>query len=242
MLQFSLFQSFTNLAHGVFPANYGNTSWHYGNQKTVTTNINTISRKLNINPAKIIITNQTHSSRIRVIKSKLNQNKLLPSTDGLLTNQPNIYLLIKTADCIPLFLFDPATCAVGLVHVGWQGANQGIHLQAIKLLVSNFNSTPEGIIVGIGPGICTQCYTHSEVPEQVQEPKWQKFISHQGPTWHVDLKGFIKFELLAFGIKPEHIEDMNLCTYEDQRFFSHRRSITTHEPEGRFANIIGTKL
>ena len=219
MLQFKSLKSFPNIIHAVFTREFSNVSPHIAAQSIVTVD-------------------QIHSDKIVVVATP--QTKPL-AADGLITNQPGINLLIKTADCIPLFLLDPIHRAIGLIHVGWKGANQSIHTQAVKLMAKHFDTLPGDIIVGIGPAICANCYTSTGQPGQADHPRWRKFITRTGPTWQVDLKGLVKSELLAFGINPNHIEDMNICTYEDNRFFSHRRSLKTKEVEGRFASIIALK-
>lgn len=179
-----------------------------------------------------MILHQVHGHKIVVVDHKT--PKLKQTGDGMITNIPGRLLAVKTADCIPLFLCDKRQKVVGILHVGWRGADQGIHNRAIHLLKTRFHSSPQDIIVGIGPGICKECYTFPQKPSQ----SWGQYVYQQKMFWHVDLKGFIKSELLALGIKPTNIEDMQICTYEDKRLPSHRRSIDTGEPEGRIISSI----
>lgn len=175
---------------------------------------------------------QVHGSDIVIVKSPTSPRP----ADGLITNKSGINLLIKTADCLPLFLYDPQHQVIGLIHVGWQGADKSIHTRAIQLMQANFHTRPEDIIVGMGPAICATCYTFASAPSQADQPRWQKFIFRTGQTWHVDLKGLVTSELLALGVKQ--IEVMPVCTYENKHFFSHRRSRDAVTPEGRNLNTI----
>ena len=45
----------------------------------------------------------------------------IPEADALVTSQHNIALGIFTADCIPIFVLDVDTPAIGIVHAGWRG-------------------------------------------------------------------------------------------------------------------------
>jgi len=179
-----------------------------------------------------VILNQTHGDKIVVIDHQT--PAITQIGDGLITNIPGRALSIKTADCFPLFLYDPKQQVIGLIHVGWLGANQGIHTKAIKILKSKFKSDPKDIIVQLGPGICSSCYTFTRKPTQ----SWGLHTYERKNVWHVNLKGFIKFGLTQAGIESEKITDMNICTYEDRRFPSHRRSRISGEPEDRFTSTI----
>ena len=43
---------------------------------------------------------------------------------GFLTNVPNVTLVTKYADCVPLYFVDPVKKAIGLSHSGWRGTVQ----------------------------------------------------------------------------------------------------------------------
>ena len=179
---------------------------------------------------KISLT-QVHGNKI-IIANQSTPDKV--AADGLITTDPNLILIIHTADCFPVFLSDPVNQVVGLLHIGWRGADTGIHRQALKLMSHHCHSDPQDIIVRIGPGICARCYTFEEKPQQ----SWGKYVYQQQHLWHVDLAGYISSQLLALGIAAQHIHDQNICTYEDPHFPSHRRSRDTHETEKRFISSI----
>src|SRR5574341_657549 len=42
--------------------------------------------------------------------------------DGLVTDQAGVLLTIRTADCLPVLVHDPARGVVAALHVGWRGA------------------------------------------------------------------------------------------------------------------------
>lgn len=253
MLQFKLFQSYPELVHGVFDKSSGNVSPRYGSQAQIKKINETIATRL-LFQSSVVMVNQVHGNKILVLGSS-NVSEIFPrprlryyqvskspkSADGLVTNLPYILLLIKTADCFPLFIFDPKQNVIGLIHVGWRGAVKGIHLKAISLLKTHFNSHPQDILVGIGPGICSRCFVSDKKPQQSDDPRWLKFISQSEKWWHVDIRGFVTQELWKAGITSHHLEVVNDCTYENSHYFSHQRSKITGEAEGRFGSVIGLK-
>ena len=71
---------------------------------------------------------QTHSNKLEKLdKAKpLHNSHLSISADALLTQNPSLALVIQTADCLPIFLFDPQSHIKALIHAGWRGLSSGI--------------------------------------------------------------------------------------------------------------------
>ncbi|HYN19198.1 MAG TPA: laccase domain-containing protein, partial [Actinomycetes bacterium] len=46
--------------------------------------------------------------------------------DGLVTADPEVVLVVLTADCAPVLLADAAAGVVGAVHAGWRGLAAGV--------------------------------------------------------------------------------------------------------------------
>lgn len=241
MLSFNLFRRYLKLSRGVFDKKSGNVSFLYDPKQIVNKNLRKIANKLGFKVASLNSVHQVHGSKILIIKNKTQSVSPDSQFDGLITNVPEKFLLIKTADCYPVFLFDPQKNVVGLIHVGWKGASLKIHHSALEIFTQQFGSRLQDIIVGIGPGICSQCYSFETKPSQAGQNDWQQHITKASGLWHVDIKGYLLDQLEQIGIKSEHIEAMNICTFKNHQFFSHRRSLKTGEEEGRFASIIGLK-
>ena len=165
----------------------------------------------------------------------------IEEADGLWTTQINIPIAIRTADCAPILLVglntkNEAEMLVAL-HAGWRGACAQIAKYGIdKLLEHNFKH--ENIRAAIGPCIGIE---HFEVgPEVLQaaQDSLDAIKEHanintkteaphkMGPRGrpHLDLSGLIKLQLQLLGLKDEHIDKLDYCTYEDRDlFFSYRR-------------------
>lgn len=244
MLRFSLFEKHPQLIHGIFDKNYGNFSPNHDSLNKVEDNVKKLSEELKISPANMVSVNQVHSTNIVNIKSKKEKqliNKRKIDADGLITNLPNTFLLLKTADCIPLFIFDPKNNAVGLIHIGWRGAVAKIHEKAIGMIESNFKSKRNDLLIGLGPSVCAKCYVSTQKPQQTSVNHWRKHISKRSNGWHVDLSSFVLDTLVRCNIPQKNIQITNQCTCESNLWFSHTRSKKSGEPEGRFASILGLR-
>jgi len=154
---------------------------------------------------------QIHGNNIVLVPQTLDPNT---QSDGLITNNPALYLMIKVADCMALGLFDPKQKAIGLAHVGWRGSESGIVKNIVNQMKINFHTNPKDLIVTVSPSI--------------------------GPChYKMDLWKEAENQLIDCGILKENIDNPKICTYESKNYFSHRRSEDVNEPEGRFVTILG---
>ena len=61
---------------------------------------------------------QVHGDRIVRVNEPINS---LEEADAVVTNVPELALLVLAADCVPIILVDPVHRAVGVAHAGWKG-------------------------------------------------------------------------------------------------------------------------
>ncbi len=169
----------------------------------------------NVIAAKEIKTvNQIHSNRI----VQYSENK--ESADGIFTNKKGIFLAIKFADCLPIALMDVREKIVMAIHAGWKGTHLKISKMALEQFIS-LGCKPENIIITIGPHICKNCY---EVKEDVSSKFDNKFITTtKNGKIFLDLSSANKEQFKEMGVPEENIKDLNICTFENEDFFSYRR-------------------
>ena len=77
-------------------------------------------------------------------------------TDGLITDNPEIILVIKVADCVPVYLYEPRSQLIGLVHSGWRGTAGGIVPNTIQLM-REMGANEKEISIFLGPAIGFCC-------------------------------------------------------------------------------------
>jgi hypothetical protein len=180
---------------------------------------------------------QLHGTRVeRVNSPKL--GKTVAAADGLLTNRKGLILFLRTADCLPIFLFDPENLAIGLLHCGWRGAVGKIFFNGIDRMRKDFSTRPENLKVVLGPSIKSCCNFVEEPVFQSLLPEWNGFLFKRGNRYRLDLDGFVRQTILGTGVLPQNISQIKDCTYDDDRYFSHRRSLEKHQPQARFASLI----
>jgi len=163
-------------------------------------------------PAPYVLAHVVHGTRV-VVAHADNRGGVLPETDGLVTKENNIFLVITVADCFPVYFYDPRTKTIGLIHAGWRGISQNIVKEAAKVLERS-SADVKNLLAGIGPGI-REC--HFEVQGDIARlfGTKEKFVN---------LGSVIQRQLIELGIKKSNIEDSGECTYcLDQKYFSYRR-------------------
>jgi polyphenol oxidase len=100
-----------------------------------------------------------------------------PCGDALVTDQAGILLSVRTADCVPLLLVDPARRAIAAVHAGWRGSLERIAEKTVGEMRRAFHSQPEELLAAIGPSIRACCY---EVGQEVVEAFRGSFSRSEG--------------------------------------------------------------
>jgi hypothetical protein len=184
---------------------------------------------------------QRHSAEVFFLEKKPSP-KL--SGDGLVTETPGLLLVIKTADCLPLFLVDTEHRAVAAVHCGWRSTYQKILVKAFEMMRKNLGSKPESILAALGPCIEQSCY---EVGQEVFEsfsqagfPSDSIFLpSEYDGKWHLDLREANLWLLtIMLQIPGNNIFQVELCTYCQPELLSFRRDRVKNK---RLINFVGIK-
>ena len=147
---------------------------------------------------------------------------LVPEADGLLTYTPELAVLVRVADCVPIVLATEERDAVGVVHAGRKGLVAGVAPAAAQILLDRGRGS---VTAWVGPHVCGRCYeldaeTAAEVAAVVPVAA--------STTWKgtpaADIGAGVTAQLEELGVSVHHLSG---CTLEDDRFFSHRRNGTT---------------
>jgi YfiH family protein len=182
---------------------------------------------------------QIHSSRVLCIDSPRNPQMPHQKADAILTNNPDVTLFMRFADCVPILLYDTVQKVVGLVHAGWQGTLKRIAVSAVQELVRNYGSNLDDIWAGIGPSICVDHYeVGTDVIQRVREvfkDEWIWFLRDENQSVKFDLQETNLYLLKQAGINQIEISDIcTVCQKND--WYSHRGE---NGKTGRFGVLIG---
>jgi len=181
---------------------------------------------------------QVHSASVSRGEAPRPANVDHQRADAIITNRPEVTLMMRFADCTPILLFDPVAGAVGLVHAGWQGTVKNVVGAAVEGLQAAYGSRPENILAAIGPSIGPD---HYEIGPDVITQVHQTFgndaaalLPERGIGTHFDLWSANRLLLERAGVR--RIEVSGLCTacHLDD-WYSHRAE---KGKTGRFGALI----
>ena len=182
-----------------------------------------IRKAIGVDDWPLVTAQQIHGKQIAEVRSALRANRgrrgaaSLPATefygcDGLITNQRSVALGIYVADCCAVYIVDPKTPAIGLVHSGRKGTELGVVTIAIRQMMDRFGSDPANMVVQLSPCI-------------------------RPPHYEVDFASEIVRQCRALGVKEIH--DSNVCTACDlDRYYSYRAE---KGKTGRMLALIGLR-
>ena len=143
------------------------------------------------------------------------------SCDALWTDERNVSLAIKIADCLPVSMIDPVHAVVANVHSGWRGAAQGITAATVDAVSRETAFDPRASFAYLGPSIRVCCF---EVGEEVASQFDARYVDRTYPKPHIDLVAFTTDILRVRGFDGDRISDSELCTRCDGSVFhSYRR-------------------
>lgn len=143
---------------------------------------------------------------------------ILEGIDGHATGAAGVLLTITVADCVPVYLIDPAARRIALLHAGWRGTASGMLRAGVELLQAH-GSSPSELLIHCGVAICGRCYeVGSEVFQALDLP-----LPETDGRGLLDLRAVLERQARAYGIS--RISTSNLCSAHDAAdFFSHRAS------------------
>ncbi len=155
--------------------------------------------------------------------------------DAVITQVKDRWIGVRTADCVPVLLYDPMTKTVAAVHAGWRGTVKHIVRQTVELMQSSLGVCTENLYAMIGPSISPESF---EVGEEVAAEFvasgrgdcvicngnvcYRSSMNYSKP--HVDLWQSNAMDLLEVGVVLDRMDCTPLCTYQnDSVLFSARR-------------------
>ena len=147
-------------------------------------------------PVAMVSAEQVHGAGV-VKVSRADAGKTMPQADGLISAESHLTLVVRVADCGPVWLHCRKTGAVGLVHSGRKGTELGIVPATIRTMQKEFGAEPAEMLGLLGPCI-------------------------RPPHYDVDFAGEILRQMKTEGVGE--MVDSGLCTASDpERFYSYRR-------------------
>jgi len=166
---------------------------------------------------------QVHGDQLVTFGSVCEMNR---EGDACLSEHPDIALLVKTADCIPILFFNPERILFGAIHSGWRGLKLNLLQSTIaQLPSSSLVVNVEALHFVIGPHINQ---SHYETGEDVyaQFPLEFSYPVTDSQKRNLDMQAILKTQLIECNIPLQNQTWINHDTFNSNHYFSHRSGDT----------------
>jgi len=193
---------------------------------------------------------QVHGRRVIVIRRGERLPEARPEADVLISDSPDVALVVRAADCVPLLLADRVRGVVAAVHAGWRGTAARAAVAAVEALAHEFGSQPGDLVAAIGPRIGACCYeVGTELVDAFAAAGHERYLidrwfaapppargSQERPRLRLDVPRANVDQLILAGVPEEQVYDCGLCTA------MHLDVLTSYRAEkdkaGRLAGVI----
>jgi YfiH family protein len=192
----------------------------------------TFAETIGVAPEQLQFQRQVHGTVVSVIRDVAPAEE----SDGMITDRNDIILCVSIADCAAVLLYDPEHDVVAGLHSGWRGTVGNIVAVGIEKMSSEFGSRPEQLLAYISACASEHRYVvREDVAGQFPEA-YKKQVSEV--EWVLDIRGYIRQQLLNKGVLATHIECSEACTIGNEAYHSYRRD---RDNSGRMTAFIGLR-
>lgn len=173
----------------------------------------------NFKKENLVFAEQVHGNEVFICPKNLG-GLIKLGVDALISRNKNQILVIKTADCLPILIYDRKKKQVAGVHAGREGLIKGVLPKVIKIL----NTDNRNLLVGIGPHIRKCCYfLRKKAKDVLNKKEILSFIEKRKEKYYLSLTDIAISQLVKCGVKKENIEDLGICTFcNNKNFYSFR--------------------
>ncbi len=217
------------------PYNSMNLGFHVGDDPAaVDRNRMRFARGLGLDPSRLTCPRQRHTGIVSVLDREEQvgsgahtDESVFDPCDGLVTTMENAPILLHFADCLPVVLAGRAggKPAIGVLHAGRQGLEEGVVANGVKAMVENLGVERGSIVAALGPAIAPCCYEVGEMKTHGFRKRFGGDVVVDGAN--LDLAAAAIADLKASGVIAERIHLLDICTSCSDDFYSYRREGVT---------------
>lgn len=175
---------------------------------------------------RVVMATQVHGCRALIVRRGVPVPDARPEADVLVSEDPDVAIAVRAADCVPVLLSDRVRGVVAAVHAGWRGTAARASVVAVETLRREFGSVPDDLVAAIGPSIGPCCYeVGSELVDAFAAVGHERHLIdrwflapppargfRERPRMRLDLAGANRDQLQLAGLSHDRIHSSGLCT------------------------------
>jgi YfiH family protein len=182
-------------------------------------------RDFGFDPRRLCYCVQVHATRVALIDAP-RAGGPLEGVDAVVTDQRQTPLMVFSADCPLILVYDPAAGVLGAAHASWRCTVGQLTARLVQIMGERFGCPAGRLLAGIGPSAGPEQY---EVREDVYHaaaglPQRERLFPRRDGRMYFDLWEANRVLLIAAGLRAENIEVAGICTMSrTDLFYSYRR-------------------
>ena len=194
-----------------------------------------VAASLGVTRDRLLLVKQVHGVEVAVARRGGEHQGSRPQADIIVTDDPDVAIGVRVADCAPILLYDSRKNVAGAVHAGWRGTAARAAQAGVRAVEREFGSHPADLIAAIGPCLGQCCGEigpevieafRGEGADEASIDAW--FTRGQGDRSLLDLERANRDQLVQAGLDPAAIFASGLCTKSNsQRLHSYRAARDT---------------
>ncbi|MEM8738452.1 MAG: polyphenol oxidase family protein [Planctomycetota bacterium] len=172
-------------------------------------------------PTRVWLTRQVHGNALT------GPGQRFAAADAHLSDDPDLAVAVKTADCVPLLLATADGRAVAAVHAGWRGLAPETHVirHAVDALCRLASVPSDRLLAVVGPCVSAERYeVGPEVAARFRSAYPAAVRDDLGPKPHLEIRAVALIQLLTLGLPRAAVQVMPTCTFDHPAdWYSFRR-------------------
>ncbi|HEY2433667.1 MAG TPA: peptidoglycan editing factor PgeF [Vicinamibacterales bacterium] len=178
-----------------------------------------VAASLGLSARRLLLITQVHGSTVAIARRGSVADWKRPEADAIVTDDPDVGIGVRTADCTPVLIHDPSRHVCGAAHAGWRGTAANVVGATVEALHREFGSDPRHLVAAIGPCLGACCGEvgpdvvaafRSGGAEDATLDAW--FTAGEGDRSFLDLERANRDQLARAGVPAEAIFASGLCT------------------------------
>lgn len=232
-----------------------NGDWQTDGWRDADTRKAILQARLDVPVERVFYARETHSGNVFAVRADEAEGRIVHRDerlhlgpeggyDAMVTNLPGIMLCVWTADCLPLFLYDPERHIAAIAHCGWRGVLSGIAANTVDVMTESFGARPERLLAAFGPCICGNCYEVSDDLVECFSERFSPdeigalFVPMGNGKYLLNIKRAVETELLGKGVRAVCIHDTGICSRESAQYASYRRDGSSEPVRQTLSGIV----
>ncbi|MFZ2199477.1 MAG: polyphenol oxidase family protein [Microgenomates group bacterium] len=204
-----------------------------------------VLKSVEYNDEKVLVVTKNNYD---VLACRANHYGIQTGADVLVTDIPNLTLLVKPADCTVAVLYGSTSDGkdvLGVAHAGWRETMAGVPATIVQQM-AEMGCDPDTMSIAIAPSIMMKNFwVRPQDLSDDQRKKWKArakddIVERDGEVVMLDVLGRVIDIMLGEGVNPSNVMAYAVDTFtaaQDRVAFSHRLSTVTGDKsyDGRFA-------